>query len=56
MSCTSSGTACTWGGRSTTSDELEQVLGGPVDLVVKRALHNRLRDMVLSEAKVVYAA
>lgn len=38
------------------SDELEQVLGRPVDLVAKRALHNRLRDTVLSEAKVVYAA
>lgn len=38
------------------SDELEQVLGRPVDLVAKRALHNRLRDSVLSEAKVVYAA
>lgn len=38
------------------SDELEQVLGRPVDLVAKRALHNRLRDAVLSEAKVVYAA
>ena len=38
------------------SDELEQVLGRPVDLVAKRALHSRLRDTVLSEAKVVYAA
>jgi predicted nucleotidyltransferase len=38
------------------SDELEQVMGRPVDLVAKRALHNRLRDAVLSEAKVVYAA
>ena len=38
------------------ADELEQVLGRPVDLVAKRALHNRLRDTVLSEAKVVYAA
>ena len=38
------------------SDELEQVLGRPVDLVAKRALHNRLRATVLSEAKVVYAA
>lgn len=38
------------------SDALEQVLGRPVDLVAKRALHNRLRDSVLSEAKTVYAA
>lgn len=38
------------------SDEPEQVMGRPVDLVAKRALHNRLRDAVLSEAKVVYAA
>ena len=38
------------------ADELEQVLGRPVDLVAKRALDNRLRDAVLSEAKVVYAA
>jgi predicted nucleotidyltransferase len=38
------------------SDELEQVMGRPVDLVAKRALHHRLRDAVLSEAKVVYAA
>lgn len=38
------------------SDELEKVLGRPVDLVAQRALHHRLRDTVLSEAKVLYAA
>lgn len=38
------------------SDELEQVLGRPVDLVSKRALHARLRDAVLAQAQVVYAA
>lgn len=38
------------------SDELEHVLGRPVDPVAKRALHHRLRDTVLSEVKVVYAA
>jgi predicted nucleotidyltransferase len=38
------------------SDELERVLGRPVDLVSKRALHARLRDAVLAQAQVVYAA
>jgi predicted nucleotidyltransferase len=38
------------------SDELSVVLGRPVDLVSRRALHNRLRDHVLSEAQVLYAA
>lgn len=38
------------------SEELEEVLGRPVDRVAEGALHNRLRDTVLSEAKVVYAA
>ncbi|MHB1163961.1 MAG: nucleotidyltransferase family protein [Candidatus Nanopelagicales bacterium] len=38
------------------SDELERVLGRPVDLVAKRALHDRLRDVVLAEAQVLYAA
>ena len=28
----------------------------PVDLVAKRALHDRLRDAVLAEAQVLYAA
>jgi predicted nucleotidyltransferase len=38
------------------SDELAQVLGRPVDLVSKRALHARLRDAILAQAQVVYAA
>lgn len=38
------------------SDKLEQVLGPPVDLVSKRALHARLKDAVLAQAQVVYAA
>ncbi|MDO8392321.1 MAG: nucleotidyltransferase family protein [Actinomycetota bacterium] len=38
------------------SDELEQVLGRPVDLVSKGALHARLKDAVLAQAQVVYAA
>lgn len=38
------------------SDDLERLLGRPVDLVAKRALHDRLRDAVLAEAQVLYAA
>jgi predicted nucleotidyltransferase len=38
------------------SDELERVLGRPVDLVAKHALLNRLKDLVLAEAQVLYAA
>ena len=38
------------------ADDLEEVLGRPVDLVSKRALHRRLKDAVLAEARVVYAA
>lgn len=38
------------------ADELQSVLGRPVDLVSKRALHARLRDVVLGQAQVVYAA
>lgn len=38
------------------ADDLEEVLGRPVDLVSKRALHRRLKDAVLAEAQVVYAA
>ena len=38
------------------SDELEQVLGRPVDLVAERALHDRLKDSVLAEAQVLSAA
>lgn len=37
-------------------DELSEVLGRPVDLVSRHALHERLRDEVLSEARVLYSA
>ncbi len=38
------------------ADELEVVLGRPVDLVSRKALHERLRDAVLAEAQPLYAA
>lgn len=38
------------------ADELSQVLGRRVDLVSRRALHDRLRDDVLAEARPLYAA
>ncbi len=38
------------------ADDLEAVLGRPVDLVSKRALHRQLKDAVMAEARVVYAA
>jgi predicted nucleotidyltransferase len=38
------------------ADELSAVLGRPVDLVSRRALHERLRDAMLAEAKLLYAA
>ena len=38
------------------ADELSLVLGRPVDLVSRRALHERLRDSVLAEAQELYAA
>ncbi len=38
------------------SDDLENLLGRPVDLVGKKALHPRLRSRVLSQAQVFYAA
>ena len=37
-------------------DELASVFGRPVDLVSKRALHPLLRDEVLADARVLYAA
>lgn len=40
----------------TLSDELADLLGRPVDLVSRRALHPRLRDRVLAEARNLYAA
>lgn len=38
------------------ADELAAVLGRPVDLVSRNALHERLRASVLAEARVIYAA
>lgn len=40
----------------TLADELAAVLGRPVDLVSRKALHERLRASVLAEARVLYAA
>ncbi|MGH9235613.1 MAG: nucleotidyltransferase family protein [Acidimicrobiales bacterium] len=37
------------------TDELSEVLGRPVDLVSRRALHERLREAVLAEARLLYA-
>ncbi|HXH58151.1 nucleotidyltransferase family protein [Iamia sp.] len=37
-------------------DELEALFGRSVDLVSRRALHERLRESVLAEAQVIYAA
>lgn len=38
------------------ADELSASLGRRVDLVSRNALHQRLRDKVLSEARLLYAA
>jgi predicted nucleotidyltransferase len=38
------------------SDELTLLFGRPVDLISRRALHERLRESVLSEARPLYAA
>ncbi len=38
------------------SEELTRVLGRPVDLVSRSALHERIRDAVLASAHVLYAA
>lgn len=38
------------------ADELSGVLGRPVDLVSRNTLHQRLRDQVLAEARLLYAA
>jgi predicted nucleotidyltransferase len=39
----------------TLADELADVLGRPVDLVSRRALHERLRHAVLADAQLIYA-
>lgn len=41
---------------SALEDELGDALGCRVDLVSRRALHPRLRDAVLAEARPLYAA
>lgn len=38
------------------TDELADIFGRPVDLVSPAALHRRLKDTVLSEARTLYAA
>lgn len=38
------------------ADELTEVLGRPVDLISRNALHDQLREPVLREARVLYAA
>ena len=38
------------------AEELAAVFGRPVDLVSPAALHRRLEDTVLSEARTLYAA
>jgi hypothetical protein len=37
-------------------EELEEVLGRPVDLVAKDGLHKVIRDRVLADSQVLYAA
>ena len=37
-------------------DELTEIFGRPVDLLSKDSVHRLLRDEVLAEAKVLYAA
>jgi predicted nucleotidyltransferase len=37
-------------------NDLSDLLGRPVDLGVKRALKPRMRDRILAEAQVIYAA
>src|SRR6266571_8139923 len=40
----------------TLADELSDLFGRRVDLVARNALHERLRDQVLAEARLLYAA
>jgi predicted nucleotidyltransferase len=37
-------------------DDLEKLFGRPVDLVPKEGLHRVIRDQVLADAQVLYAA
>ncbi len=36
------------------ADELSEVFGRPVDLVSRNALHQRIREQVLAEARLLY--
>lgn len=36
--------------------ELAELLGRPIDLISRNGLHARLRDQVLAEARLLYAA
>lgn len=38
------------------ADELSELLGRKADLVSRNAVHDRLRDEVLSEARLLYSA
>ncbi|MGQ0823540.1 MAG: nucleotidyltransferase family protein [Actinomycetota bacterium] len=38
------------------ADELAALFGRPVDLIARSAIHARLRDEVLAEARLLYAA
>lgn len=38
------------------ADDLAGLFGRPVDLIARNALHDRLRNSILSEARVLYAA
>ena len=38
------------------TEELAEVFGLPADLISRRSLHERLRDVVLAEARLLYAA
>jgi predicted nucleotidyltransferase len=40
----------------TLADELSELFGRRVDLISRNALHARLRDQVLAEARLLYAA
>jgi predicted nucleotidyltransferase len=37
-------------------EDLEELFGRPVDLVAKDSLHRVIRDQVLADAQVLYAA
>ena len=41
---------------SNLQEDLERLFGHPVDLVAKDGLHRVIRDQVLADAQVLYAA